>query len=94
METQFVDSETKIWKSPLIKLTLVCNPSVNGNKPTICYIDPQLITHIYAAESQFKDQCTVVAMCHGSMLVLESPNEVALLRDRMLGYEQKPKAVA
>lgn len=94
-----------LWKPKLIRLTQIGNPDVDEGKPTPCFLDPATVTSIVACVAAFatrQDQtkrhpdvyCTAVFYCHGTLHVLETPEQVAVLRDRALGHEpEKLKAV-
>lgn len=94
-----------MWQPALLRLTQIGNPDVEGGAPTPCYLTPQSITRISKAVAAFQMRedstkrhpdvaCTEVFYCHGALHVLESPEEVAMMRDRALGHEPpKPKSV-
>ena len=86
------------WRPRLIKLTLVGNPECWGGKPTSCYVAPELISHILCAAASVIKQgdlsgkvvglgdCTIIRF-YGlpDICVLETTEQVALMRDRELG---------
>lgn len=93
------------WQPALLKLTYVGHPEVDGGEPTPCYICPQWITSINRQRMKFSsiadkdktyeiDSCTaVVISAYQILYVTETPEQVALLRDRALGHEAKLAAV-
>lgn len=98
MNSQQMDVTNMMWRSALLRLTQIGNPDVNGGQPTVCYLDPQAITRISVVVAAFSLRanpekrhpdvpCTEIFYCHGTLHVLESPEEVARMRDRALGHE-------
>lgn len=93
------------WKPRLLRLTQIGNPDVDDGHPTSCYIDAQAITRISRVVAAFSMRadpqkrhpdvlCTEVFYCHGAVHVLETPEQIALMRDRALGHESgKPKSL-
>ena len=90
-----------IWKPALIRLTQVGNPQVNGGAPTPVFLDPNAISYIFVSLTQFNNldgsksepvTCTNINCCHYNVAVIESPETVAMMRDRSLGYEPKLSA--
>lgn len=92
---------------PLIRLTQIGNPDHDGGKPTPIYIDPSCISYIRRTSGAFvrgeskgrpdfdlhkRTDCTAVNL-HGSneMLVEETPEVIAMLRDRAYGHNPGPK---
>lgn len=91
-----------LWKPALIKLTQAPYPDVDGNEPTACYVDPSAIVAVSRLMMKPKGhdgtdgepRCvTFVNICHGHYYVTETPEQVAMARDRALGHESKPRAV-
>lgn len=105
MSGQQLDVTSMMWQPALLRLTMIGNPDVEGGKPTPCFLTPQSITMIRRAIAAFPRRddpaqrhpdapCTEVFFCHGAVHVLESAEEVAMLRDRALGHEPpKPKRI-
>ena len=92
-----IDASNLITQSraPLIRLTLIPFPELNGGEPTATYVDPAAISAIKRVFSSPKDQpdaegieCTLIQCCHYTMIVMESPEVIAMLRDRALGAIQ------
>ena len=86
------------WRPELLKLTQVGRPEVNNGEPVALYVDPTAIQKITIEEVYFNLPdgskgpavvCTSVFCCHFHCAVLESPEQVALMRDRALGYKPK-----
>ncbi len=92
--------QNMVWRPTLVKLTQIGSPEWNNGETTTCYVEPSSITHIQRgggavgtkANEMDKKECTFVCMCHGTLLVTETPEEVARLRDAAFGYNPpKPK---
>lgn len=91
------------WQPPLLKLTYVPNPEVDDGQPTTCFVCPQSITAIGRQKTQFFKveeagarhppvTCTAVIVSASMVFyVTESPEEIARLRDKAMGHEQKPE---
>ena len=87
------------WQPALMCLTYVARPQLDGGVPTRCYVSPQNIIAIvrWRAEYDLPDGGKVTQCCTGVQLsplghwlhVLESPEEVAAMRDRAFGIERK-----
>jgi hypothetical protein len=104
MKGQSMDVTNMLWQPALLRLTCQ-HPEVNGGKQMAAYIAPQAITVVRRVAVVFGSpedpnrkypaiDCTEVFYCHGVLHVLETPEEVARLRDLALGHERpKPKAV-
>ena len=94
-----------VWRPKLIRLTMIGNPDYRNGEPSACYIDPGVITAIFQVPAAFQKrnkpeerhpdvECTAVFYCHGTIHVLESPDEIARLREAAYGNEPtKFKAV-
>lgn len=92
------------WQPKLIKLTQVGIPSIDEGQPTAVFINPQHITMICRSrvtyqvpgeEEKHQTLGTYINMVHATAHVQESPEVVAMLRDKALGFEAEgPKAVA
>lgn len=100
-----MDVTSMQWRPPLIRLTQIGNPDIDDGQPTPVFVDPNSISKISrtlgafsragsATEVHERVSCTEVHCCHFHLLVTESPETVAMLRDKALGHEQKPKPVA
>lgn len=95
-----------VWRPKLIRLTQILHPEFKSPKAGICYIDPGAITAVFASDVIFSKQgkpdekhdpieATAVFYCHGTLFVHESPEEVALLREKAYGHEpEKLKAIS
>ena len=101
---QLVTATQMVWRPKLIKLTMIGNPDWNKGEPSPCYLDPGVITSISKVVASFpirEDpskkhpdvECTAVFFCHGTFHVLESPEEVAMLREKAYGQEPQIKAI-
>ena len=93
----------------MIRLTLIGNPEVDGGGPTTCFVEASAISSIrrtvggYAKSQSYGKTplefhelvaCTELHCCHYTLFVTESPEDVALLRDKAMGISPpKPKAV-
>lgn len=92
-----VDVTNMLWRPAMVRLTLVQNPSVDDGKETACYVDPSAIGGVWRAALECKDgtlvSCTRVHCCHYEVVVTEMPEQVAMLRDRALGYNNKPTPI-
>ena len=90
------------WRAPLIKLTQIGNPDVDGGQPTATYVSAEAIGQIRRLKGAFVTydsivegnrnfhpavECTEIHCCHYTMLVTESPETVAMLRDKAFGFE-------
>jgi len=98
-----IDVRNMVWRPGLIRLTQIASPEIDDGKPTTLYIDPGSIVTIRRSHGAFNKagtsesypriSCTEVFFCHGGLLVEESPETVALLRDKAFGQAPKPTAV-
>lgn len=93
-----VTVQNKSWSPRMVKLTSIGNHEVNGGKPTATYVDPYCVAlavrsigawsvQIEGSEQNPRVECTIVWLRGGgtaNILVVETPEEVALLRDRAL----------
>jgi len=95
-------------RAPLVELTQIGNPEVNGGQPTPCYVDPSMIAIVYRSPSAFNSTVTeerfpyveatnVVLTTGNHVSVLEAPAEIARRREEALGNKfapvfNKPKA--
>ena len=89
------------WQPALLKLTFAPHPDVDGGEPTPCYVAPQWIIGIgrqaltfgkvgVTGESHPAVTCTAVVISPSmAYYVTETPEQVALMRDRALGHEPK-----
>lgn len=109
MNHQSVDTQVTHWRPPLLKLTLLPNPDVEDGEAQACFVAPELIQSIavrvmsWATAATYGQRerayhparpCTEVVCGSLMLLVTESPETVAMLRDRALGHEPlAPKAV-
>ena len=100
MENHRMDVTQMVWKPEMIRLSYVGNPSVNGGAATSCFVDPSMIASITRQQITNRDsagatlntvECTIVGCCHFSLYVEESPETVAMLRDKALGYTKGPR---
>ena len=93
-----------VWRPKLIRLTQIGNPDFNNGESQSCFIDPGVITAVYRAPAAFSKrdkpeerhpsvECTAVFYCHGTLHVLESPEEVALLREQAYGHKVELKTI-
>ena len=86
-----------MWRPPLLKLTSYSIPEINNGEPTSVFLEPSGITTIRrvltsrkkpGVEESYPDiEVTEVFFCHGSILCMETPEQVAMLRDRAFGHE-------
>ena len=93
------------WQPALLKLTYTPHPDVDDGEPTPCYVCPQWITGISRqamkfgkvdapSESYPAKTCTAVVISSSIIYyVIETPEQVALMRDRALGHEPKLERV-
>ena len=93
------------WQPPLMALTYVAHPDVDDGWPTKCFVAPQLISGIgrqslafSKTDPQLKGEwhkvCTATAVTlttNGVYYVKETPEEVAMMRDKALGFEPPTK---
>lgn len=102
------NSRVMQWSPRLILLTSVPNPDWHEGKFMPVYVDPRMIISIVCVKAGFakadlspngqqefhpRVDCTVLRL-YGApeMLVIESADEVAQLRDEALGYEAPKSA--
>lgn len=101
---QYVDTDNKIWRAPLIKLTQIASNDFANNEPTECFVDPAEITHCFRSMGSFHKvsnpdekwpylECTTVMLRHGHIQVIEQPREIALLREKALGNIEALKSI-
>ena len=103
--SESVDVTNMMWRPALLQLTQIGNPDWDNGTPTVCFIDPSAITKLSRVVASFPTRadptkkhpdvsCTEVFYCHGALHVIESPEEIAMMRDKIFGHApQKPKAV-
>ena len=90
-----------MWKPALIRLTQVPYPVIDDGKPTVLFVDPTAIQKVCREMIYFNlpdgersegIMATSINCCHFNCSVMESPETVAMLRDKSLGHEPaKPK---
>jgi hypothetical protein len=99
-----------LWRAPLLRLTQIPVPDLDEGQPTVVFVDPQQIGAVRRLNSGYAKKleagpaarefhpmiaCTEVHCCHYTLLVVEMPEEVAMLRDRALGHEPpRPRSIA
>lgn len=97
MEPHDVNVQNMRWRPSLVRLTQIHHPSKEGpdvpEGPAFC--DPEDILCIRLSTVKFEHgagivSCTAVNMHCGVLNVVESPEEVARLRDEAFGHV-KPK---
>ena len=102
MEPMNMNAQMMMWRPALIKLTQIGRPEVNNGEPVSLYVDPSAIQRITIEQTVFnlvdgtKSEpvvCTSVFCCHFHCAVLESPEQVALMRDQALGHQSKLNVV-
>ena len=101
---QSVDVTNMVWRPSLVRLTLMPRPEVDDGAKTAAFVDPAVIGAIWRTNVPRDnpdggkpvpgDTYTLVHCCHYTIMVCESPEEVARLRDRAHGHEQKPRSVS
>lgn len=98
MNPQSMDVTNMVWRPALIALTLMPRPEVDDGKPTQCFVDPNGISAVWRTNVKHDAEpdapgptYTIVHCCHFHLMVVETPAEIALLRDRALGHERKPQ---
>ena len=92
-------NEVKYLHPRLIELTQIASPEFAGGQPTRCYVDPRCIVLVVQGLGSFlkrkgmpagstetwpDQECTTVWLSGHYMQVLETPQEVARLRDGAL----------
>ena len=89
-----------LWQPKLLKLTFVAHPSINNGKASPCYVAAQHIILIKLTNTKLDDDPSVsfnstliVTDCREFLHVVESPDVVAMMRDRALGHEPTVSAV-
>ena len=96
-----INTTQMLWKPQLLRLTQVPHPKLDGEVPTACFIDPSMILMIrrtlvtFPEKPERFDVCTLVITGVGSsyLHVMESPEQVATMRDRALGFAPTLKEV-
>lgn len=97
-----VNSQVMQWRPALIRLNLIPRPDVDDGQPTTTYVDPAAISAIWRTNVA-KDKpgggtesagCYTLIHCHYyNIMVVETPEQVARLRDKALGHEARLTAV-
>ena len=91
-----------VWEPPMLKLTYIGNPGLDDEQPTNCYISPRFIYGIHRARCIFDKEkfpnasdvhCTLVHYANLYLHVLETPEQVAMMRDKAFGHESKLKGL-
>ena len=91
-----------MWQPPMIKLTQVGWPGVDDGKETPLFVNPAAISRINRVLSWQNNSdgskspekaATEIHCCHYVCHVIESPETVAIMRDKALGHEAKLKAI-
>lgn len=95
-----------MWRPVLIRLTQIGNPDVDGGEPTAMYLDPATITRVSRVAGGFRTvesvgaektlwhplvSCTEVVASGLGCFVIESPEEVARLREVAYGTPSEPQ---
>lgn len=103
MNDQRIDVTNMMWQPEMIRLTQIGNPEIDNGKSQPMYIDPSTIKCVRSTMGAFRkagtDQwhesvpCTEVNCCHFVAMVVESPEQVAMLRNAALGYQQKVRTI-
>lgn len=84
------------WQPPLLRLTQVVYQGLDEGKETTLYVNPQLIQKISRAVFWVNNPdgskspgapATEIHCCHFVCYVAESPETVALLRDKAMGFK-------
>ena len=91
-----------VWQPAMIKLTQVGWPGLDDGKETSLFVNPAAISRINrvlswqtlpdGTKSEPKS-ATEIHCCHYVCHVVESPETIAMLRDKSLGHESKLKAL-
>lgn len=92
------------WQPPLLKLTGVSHPNVDAGVASPLYIAPNQIIGVERKAIQSQDMvtgdkypivsCTIVTISYSlAYQVSESPEKIALMRDKALGHAPKLEAV-
>jgi len=94
------DVDVKYWKPELVRVTQIGNPEVCDGKETTAFLDPSLICSVFRAMSRWNlmngerskpVEATTVLLANDSMLsVIESPEEINVLRNKAYGVKFKP----
>lgn len=98
MSKQYVDTDVKAWRAPLIKLTQIASGDFDNNEPTVCFVDPMYIVSVQRACGAFVKRadgkekwpdvdCTLIITLYNYVHVLEFPERIALLREIAFGNE-------
>lgn len=101
---QYVDTDNKIWRAPLITLTQIASGDFGNNEPTECFVDPAEIVYCIRSMGAFNKvlnpdekypylECTTVMLRHGHVQVIEQPREIALLREKAMGNLEALKSI-
>jgi hypothetical protein len=100
MSQQSVDVTNMTWRPALVALTLMPNPNVDNGVATRAFVDPSAISAVWRAQVKVENEAqvdqqtyTIVHCCHYHVVVVETPEQVALLRDRALGHSHSPQGV-
>ncbi len=100
--TEHITATNMMWQPAMIRLTQVPSVTVDDGAPVACYVNPAKIVSIFrgndirksADGSESRTTCTIVVLeVGGHVGVEESPQTVAMLRDRALGVEAKLSSV-
>lgn len=90
-----------LWQPAMLPLTSIGHPEIDDGKPTQCFISPDNIAYMYRSKVKHApiesaddlhtfSNCTIVVFRVGGHLsVVETPQAIAVLRDRALGHSQK-----
>lgn len=91
-----------MWQPQLVRLTFIPHPKLSGGKSTSCFIDPRHICVIKRTETtieslgqeqtQYGEATLVMINDRLYLHVEESPETVAMLRDKALGHAPKLEA--
>lgn len=101
---QDINAQTMVWRPRLIKVTQVVQPELDDGKPTVAFINPECIDKISRmvigwtkrdGTGQWPDQSVTGVSMHsqGVLFIVESPEEVAKMRDQAFGYENGKPAL-
>ena len=90
-----------LWQPAMLALTAIAHPEIDSGVPTQCFVSPDNIAYMYRAkvknvQIERPDDpptfslCTIVVFkVGGHISVEESPQAIAVLRDRALGHSPK-----
>lgn len=96
-----VNVQQMMWKPKLIRVTQIGAVGTDDGFPTVAYLAPDEIVAMVRCAGGLKDEeskdpfvkvsCTYIRMNSFSVMVTETPDQIAAMRDEAFGYQDASK---